>query len=112
MTTSEDESVVHVIFEVAGAPQQTVEITAQVGDALVDLADEHEAPVPFSCRSASCGICMVRVVEGASLLAPARADEREVLREQGGMGRDRLTCQATIRAPGRIRLRAGTDGGV
>ena len=102
---------VKVIFEVAGAPDRTVEVTAEVGDTLVDLADDHDAPVPFSCRSASCGICMVRVIEGAQLLAPALADEREVLRDQGGLGRDRLTCQAEIVGEGTIRLRAGTAGG-
>src|SRR5262249_17940488 len=46
------------------------------GGALVDVCDEYLAPVPFSCRSASCATCHIEVLEGAELLEPPEAEER------------------------------------
>jgi len=64
------------------------------GGRLVDVCDHVQAPVPFSCRSATCGTCRVEVYEGAELLGLL-----------GDPPAYRLACQAKVRrAHGVIRL--------
>jgi ferredoxin len=95
-----------IVFQsLDGAP--TVEADAPDGACLVDLCDERNAPVPFSCRSASCGTCRVEVLEGAELLEPPRDEELDVLDIFGDdPARRRLACQARARpGAGRIRVR-------
>ena len=81
------------------------ETQVKVGTALVDTCDEHpEAEVPFSCRSASCGTCRVRVKEGMDLLSKAQDDELDVL-EVFGDGKDvRLCCQIQLVKDGKLVL--------
>ena len=98
-----------VIFE--GTKNQRLEVTAPAGARLADLADEHTAPIPFSCRSASCGTCRSEVIEGAELLSDPEDEELDVLDIFGDDAkRRRLCCQARLRedAPetGVVRLRA------
>lgn len=80
-------------------------LEVKVGAALVDVCDEHPAAeVPFSCRSASCGTCRVRVKEGGELLSKAKDDELDVL-DVFGDGKDvRLACQAEIVGEGNVVL--------
>lgn len=82
-----------------------VEIDAPEGAALVDLCDAHAAPIPLSCRSASCGTCRIHVLEGAEELLPPAEDELDLLDvfnlTPPGV---RLACQAKLR-PGAARLR-------
>lgn len=89
-----------VRFEPAG-----FECEVKVGTALVDTCDENPASeVPFSCRSASCGTCRVRVKEGMALLSKPQADELDVL-EVFGDGKDvRLCCQIEVVGEGNIVL--------
>jgi ferredoxin len=85
---------------------------AEPGDAVVDVSDVCRAPVSFSCRSASCGTCLVEVLEGASLLAPPSSDESEVLDIFDAPPSQRLACSARLAATGEglVRLRwAGND---
>jgi ferredoxin len=94
-----------VVFESAdGSP---LEVSAPQGGALIDLCDDRGAPVPFSCRSASCGTCRIDVLEGADLLAPPRDEELDVLDAFGDdPARTRLACQAQLRpGAGRLRIR-------
>lgn len=81
-----------------------VEIEASEGAALIDLCDAHEAPIPFSCRSASCGTCRIHVLAGADeLLSPAQ-DELDLLDVfNQAPPRVRLACQARLR-PGATRV--------
>jgi len=52
-----------VTFESSdGALTKTV--AAPDGGSLADLCDDHEAPIPFSCRSASCATCHIEILEG------------------------------------------------
>jgi len=76
------------------------------GGEIVDICDQHFAPIPFSCRSASCGTCQVEVLEGEELLEPQNAAERDLLPLLGGKGR--LACQARVKAnvEGVIRIRS------
>lgn len=86
-------------------------VEAPKGGELVDICDEYLAPIPFSCRSASCGTCHVEVLEGGELLEPPAAEERELLALLGGHGEHRLACQARVRpGPGVVRLRAVLGG--
>jgi ferredoxin len=79
---------------------------APEGGELVDICDLFFAPVPFSCRSASCGTCQVHVLEGAELFDPPEPNETELLGILGGKG-TRLACQARIKpGSGLIRLRS------
>ena len=96
-----------VVFESVESGAATVEAEAPPGTRLVDLCDERGAPVPFSCRSASCGTCRIDVLEGAELLEPPRDEELDVLDIFGDdPARRRLACQAQVRAEsGRIRVR-------
>ena len=95
-----------VIFESVAAPP--LEVSAPEGGRLVDLCDEENAPVPFSCRSASCGTCRIDVLEGAELLEPPADEELDVLDIFGDDPHERrLACQAMCRGgPGRLRVRA------
>jgi ferredoxin len=76
------------------------------GGDIVDIADQHFAPIPFSCRSASCGTCQVEVLEGEDLLEPQNDAERDLIPLLGGKGR--LACQARVKpnVEGVIKLRS------
>ena len=77
------------------------------GGSLLDLCDHYLAPIPFSCRSATCATCQVEVLEGAELLEPPEVAEQDLLDVVGGPGSSRLACQAMVKAgPGLIRLRS------
>jgi 2Fe-2S ferredoxin len=97
-----------VVFESPYAAP--VEVDAPEGTRLVDVCDAHDAPVPFSCRSASCGTCRIAVLEGADLLEPPEEDEADLL---ALMGDDpaayRLACQARLRGHGRLRVSPPSD---
>ncbi|HEY4016112.1 MAG TPA: 2Fe-2S iron-sulfur cluster-binding protein [Polyangiaceae bacterium] len=88
-------------------------VVAEVDEAvrLVDVCDEAAAPVPFSCRSASCGTCRIEVVEGAELLEPPEDDELEVLDLFGDdPAHMRLACQVKVRAAaGRLTVRVADE---
>jgi ferredoxin len=76
------------------------------GGEIVDICDQYFAPIPFSCRSASCGTCQVEVLEGEELLEPQNDAERELIPLLGGKGR--LACQARVKpnVEGVIRIRS------
>jgi len=81
-----------------------VEIDAPEQAALVDLCDEHEAPIPFNCRMASCGTCRIHVLEGADELLPPAEDELDLLDVFNlKPPHVRLACQAKLR-PGATRV--------
>jgi ferredoxin len=94
-----------VVFESPGGV--VIRWDAPRGGRLVDLCDDAGAPVPFSCRSASCGTCRIDVLEGAELLEPPAEDELDVLALFGDdPTRRRLACQARIRAAeGQLHVR-------
>ncbi|MDX2051195.1 MAG: 2Fe-2S iron-sulfur cluster-binding protein [Polyangiaceae bacterium] len=76
------------------------------GGELLDICDQYLAPIPFSCRSASCGTCHIHVTEGQDLLEPPEAAESELLELLGNLPNHRLACQARVKdEPGTIVIR-------
>ena len=76
-------------------------IAIDTGDdrALIDLVDEHDGlSIPLGCRSTHCGSCLVRVAEGAGLIAPADDWERQVLARITREPTARLGCAVVITA--------------
>ncbi|MBX3126552.1 MAG: 2Fe-2S iron-sulfur cluster binding domain-containing protein [Polyangiaceae bacterium] len=88
--------------------EKSVDVEAETP--LVDLADLVLAPIPFSCRSATCATCQVDVVAGAELLLPAGDEERELLALLRCPPTTRLACQAVVQSGfGTLRVKpAGT----
>ena len=101
-----------VIFErPKGDKRPPITIPVPEGGALVDTCDDHAAPIPFSCKSASCGTCRVVVLEGESSLEPAADEELSVLDcFASSPPRFRLACQARLNASATVlRVRPVTD---
>jgi ferredoxin len=99
---------IEFLASVAGSAKQA---DAPEGGVLLDICDEALAPIPFSCRSASCATCHIEVLEGAALLEPADEAEQDLLDIVGGPPGSRLACQTIVKpGPGLIRLRS-LDGG-
>jgi ferredoxin len=98
------------IFFEANLFGSDVRVEAAGGEALVDICDNAMAPVPFSCRSATCGTCRIEVVEGGDLLAPREEAEAELLAILGDPPTIRLACQAKVKpGDGTIHLRIAGD---
>lgn len=66
------------------------------GGRFLDFADDHRAPVAFSCRGGTCGTCRVRVIAGAHLLSPPKARESETLAFFGDGPDVRLACLMVV----------------
>lgn len=94
----------------ASQPASAVEVDEPGGGRLLDICDDSGAPVPFSCRSASCGACRVEVIEGAHLLDDVGPEEQSVLDLFGDPPGRRLACVARVQGgDGRVRLRVTDD---
>jgi ferredoxin len=72
------------------------------GETLAALASEERMPVVFGCYSARCGICRVRVLEGAENLGPRNEMEESLLGPDRGP-EDRLACQCRVHGPASFR---------
>ncbi len=99
-----------VTFESSDAKiKKTVNVPG--GGAIADICDDHEAPIPFSCRSASCATCHLEVLEGQDAFLPPEQDELDVLEAiDSKPPRFRLGCCAKLK-PGEaiVRVRAQND---
>ena len=87
---------VEVVFTDA-AGESSIACPGKPGDALADLCDDHEAPIPFACRGASCGACLVVVDDPHYLLSDPEVDERDFLAGRNLSAPHRLTCQARLK---------------
>lgn len=86
----------------------TKTVSVPEGGALADVIDDAGAPIPFSCRSASCASCRVEVLEGHDAFLAPDAEEREILEVVSlAPPRFRMACQAKLK-PGDtlVRIRA------
>lgn len=79
-----------------------VDVTA--GASVLEICEEHDAPVPFDCRGGACGTCLVQVVAGAHNLSPVTDNEVIMLDELGFAAGDlRLACQLRVLGPVELR---------
>ena len=60
------------------------------------LAAQGSAPIEFDCRAADCGICIVRVIDGADHLSEPTTAERDFLKAMRADPDERLACQCRI----------------
>ena len=99
-----------VRFESSDGSRQ-VTANAPNGAALADLCDDNAAPIPFSCRSASCATCHIEVLEGADNLLPPEQEELDVLDAIGAAPpKYRLCCCAKAKAgEGLVVVRAQNE---
>jgi 2Fe-2S ferredoxin len=99
-----------VTLESADGKKTTTVVTREPM-ALADLIDDSEAPIPFSCRSASCATCHIEVLEGEDAFFPPEDEELEVLDAiQTPPPRFRLACCARLREfDGRVHVRAQNE---
>jgi ferredoxin len=99
---------IEFLASVAGSAR---EVEVPEGGVLLEICDDALAPIPFSCRSASCATCHIEVLVGADLLEPPEDAEQDLLDVVGGPPGSRLACQAIVKAgPGLIKIRS-LDGG-
>ena len=95
---------IEFLSSMAGSAKEAI---APLGGPLLDICDEVLAPIPFSCRSASCATCHIEVLEGGDLLEPPEEAEQDLLDVVGGPEGSRLACQAIVKAgPGLIKIRS------
>ncbi|MDD1783101.1 (2Fe-2S)-binding protein [Enterovibrio sp. ZSDZ35] len=72
-----------------------VELTT--GSSLIDLEDTGKSEVPFGCRSAACGTCLIDVVTGMNNLNQRTEEEQDLLSDLDMDGENRrLACQCKI----------------
>lgn len=92
-----------------GSAKKTVD--APNGGALADIIDDNGAPIPFSCRSASCATCHIEVIEGEEALLPPETEELDVLDAvMSAPPRYRLACCAKMRpGAGKVVVRAQNE---
>jgi ferredoxin len=76
-----------------------VELDVLGGERLLDVADDHpELGLPAACRAGNCGVCLLRVLQGAGALSEPAAGEQRALVELGAASDERLGCQVRLRA--------------
>jgi ferredoxin len=99
-----------ITFESSDATRRTT-VEAPEGGAIADLCDDHEAPIPFSCRSASCATCHIEVLEGEDAFLPPEDEELDVLDAIASQPpRFRLACCAQLKpGAGVVVVRAQND---
>jgi ferredoxin len=103
LTSSLSVPTIEFLSSPAGSGKQ---VSVPDGGELLDICDRHLAPVPFSCRSATCATCHVVVLEGRELLEPPSAEELDLLSAIRGAPDTRLACQVVVRqGDGLVRLR-------
>lgn len=60
------------------------------------LCAQHRTPLQFDCRRADCGICIMRVVDGAENVSPPTASEKDFLQAMHADPDERFACQCRI----------------
>lgn len=92
-------------FEGTGIASDKITEEPNGGD-LIDICDRVLAPIPFSCRSASCGTCHIEVLKGIEHFEKPNEEEADLLDLLDGPPNARLACQARVKAePGYVLIR-------
>jgi 2Fe-2S ferredoxin len=67
------------------------------GESIFDAARRAGIPIPTACvGKATCGLCRVKVLDGAAHLPPINRDEMKHLGNTYFITKLRLSCQATV----------------
>ncbi len=68
-------------------------ITCESGDYLLDLSEEHDLAIKYSCRAGACGACVIDVSETPDALNSMTGREKRTLETIGAdLSRHRLSC--------------------
>lgn len=68
-----------------------------LSESLMDLCDDVGAPVPFSCRGASCSTCRIEVLDGGDLLESPNSFEQELIDSFKTPRGIRFACQVALK---------------
>jgi ferredoxin len=67
------------------------------GETVFDAARREGVPIPTACAGkATCGLCRVKIVDGAAHLPPINRDEVKHLGNTYFITKLRLSCQAKV----------------
>lgn len=79
-----------------------LEVEAEMGANLRDVAQSEGASIPFGCEQGICGTCLSSIPEGEDNLSDLEDQEKETLRAMGAEPGQRLICQC--RAEGDVTI--------
>ncbi len=80
-------------------------VEAEVGETVFEVASRIGKPLSSACGAkATCGLCRVKVVDGAELLSELNDQEKKHLGNVYFITRVRLGCQSRITGDGEITL--------
>jgi 2Fe-2S ferredoxin len=72
-------------------------LEATPGETIIELCERRRGTsIIFGCRNASCGSCLVSVVQGAENLSVIEPREQALLKCMYAEPNDRLACQCKI----------------
>lgn len=82
------------------------DVTVEVpdGESLLDVCEEHAAPIPFGCTNGICGTCICVLEEGAEHVNEMDEDEERTVESTTDTEGARLACQLVVN--GDITVRA------
>jgi 2Fe-2S ferredoxin len=73
------------------------ELPCAEGESIFACAQRHGIAIPTACAGkATCGLCRVKIVDGAAHLSPLNRDEVKHLGNTYFITKLRLSCQATV----------------
>lgn len=72
------------------------EFSVEAGTTIQHICAQHDTPITFGCRVAQCGVCMIRVLNGAKNLNSVETREQSVLAILAAHPDCRLACQCTV----------------
>ncbi|HLD22186.1 MAG TPA: 2Fe-2S iron-sulfur cluster-binding protein [Patescibacteria group bacterium] len=73
-----------------------LEVDAEVGSNLKEVAQAEGSSIPFGCEQGVCGTCLVNIVEGEDNVSDPTDQEKETLAAMGAEPGQRLACQCQI----------------
>lgn len=77
--------------------EKVVELPIRDGLGFQALCAKYpKTPIEFDCRKADCGICIIRVCDGAENLSLATPMEQDFLKAMRADPDERLACQCRI----------------
>jgi ferredoxin len=65
---------------------------------VLESLEKAKIKFPFGCRSASCGVCSMRIEDGADLLEKPLVVESDTLKRCGDGSNVRLACRAHFKS--------------